>query len=159
MDVFVFDIDDTIVMHTRENNDYYNSNGNTTLRNLLSEFENLKCYIYTNGTFGHGKAIVDNLNLDVNMIFARDVVPYMKPERRSFLFVNNEIEQNIRKTTIKKTIRNIVFFDDLKDNLKTAKQFGWTTVLINPNLKEKENFIDYVFPNIYESIIYFKLKG
>jgi len=59
----------------------------------------------------------------------------------------------------KKTIRNIVFFDDLKDNLKTAKQFGWTTVLINPNLKEKENFIDYVFPNIYESIIYFKLKG
>ncbi len=156
MDIFVFDIDDTIVLHTNEGNDYYNSNGNTTLRDLLSEFENLKCYIYTNGTFGHGKAIVDNLDLHVDMIFARDVIPYMKPERRSFMFVNNEIKQDIRKQ--KKTIKDIVFFDDLKDNLETAKQLGWTTVLINPDLKEKENFIDYVFPNIYESIIYFKLK-
>ena len=42
MDIFVFDIDDTIVLHTKEGNDYYNSNGNTTLRDLLSEFENLK---------------------------------------------------------------------------------------------------------------------
>jgi FMN phosphatase YigB (HAD superfamily) len=156
MDIFVFDIDDTIVLHTNEGNDYYNSNGNTTLRDLLSEFENLNCYIYTNGTFGHGKAIVDNLDLHVDMIFARDVIPYMKPERRSFMFVNNEIKQDIRKQ--KKTIKEIIFFDDLKDNLKMAKHFGWTTVLINPNLKEKENFIDYVFPNIYESIIYFKLK-
>ena len=156
MDIFVFDIDDTIVLHTKEGNDYYNSNGNTTLRDLLSEFENLKYYIYTNGTFGHGKAIVDNLDLHVDMIFARDVIPYMKPERRSFMFVNNEIRQDIRKQN--KKIKRIVFFDDLKDNLKMAKHFGWTTVLINPNLKEKENFIDYVFPNIYESIIYFKLK-
>ena len=156
MDIFVFDIDDTIVLHTKEGNDYYSSNGNTTLRDLLSEFENLKYYIYTNGTFGHGKAIVDNINLQVDMIFARDVIPYMKPDSRSFRFVNNEIKQDIRK--INKNIRQIIFFDDLKDNLKTAKQFGWTTVLINPDLKEKENFIDYVFPNIYESIIYFKLK-
>jgi FMN phosphatase YigB (HAD superfamily) len=156
MNVFVFDIDDTIVLHTKEGNDYYHSNNNNTLKELLSEFKNLKCYIYTNGTFGHGKAIVDNLNLDVNIIFARDVVPYMKPERRSFIFVNNEIRQDIKK--INKKIRQIIFFDDLKDNLKTAKQFGWITVLINPDLKEKENFIDYVFPNIYESMIYFKLK-
>ena len=90
------------------------------------------------------------------MIFARDVIPYMKPERRSFIFVNNEIIKDVMKHN--KKIKRIVFFDDLKDNLKMAKQFGWTTVLINPNLKEKENFIDYVFPNIYESIIYFKLK-
>jgi len=156
MDIFVFDIDDTIVLHTKEGNDYYNSNSNTTLRDLLSEFENLKYYIYTNGTIGHGKAIVDNLDLRVDIIFARDVIPYMKPERRSFIFVNNEIIKDVMKHN--KKIKRIVFFDDLKDNLKMAKQFGWTTVLINPNLKEKENFIDYVFPNIYESIIYFKLK-
>jgi len=152
MDIFVFDIDDTVVLHTKEGNDYYSSNGNTTLRNLLSEFENLKYYIYTNGTFGHGKAIVDNLDLQVNMIFARDVIPFMKPDERSFRYVNREIKGS------NKNIKRIVFFDDLKDNLKMAKQFGWTTVLINPNPNEKENFIDYVFPNIYESIIYFKLK-
>ena len=156
MDIFVFDIDDTIVLHTKEGNDYYNSNGNTTLRDLLSEFENLRYYIYTNGTFGHGKAIVDNLYLQVNMIFARDVIPFMKPDERSFRYVNREIKQDLRKQN--KNIKRLVFFDDLKDNLKMAKQFGWTTVLINPNPNEKENFIDYVFPNIYESIIYFKLK-
>ena len=153
MDIFVFDIDDTIVLHTKEGNDYYTTNSNTTLRNLLSEYQNLKCYIYTNGTFGHGKAIVDNLDLQVTTIFARDVIPFMKPDERSFRYVNREIQGS------NQNIKRIVFFDDLKDNLKMAKQFGWTTVLINPDLKEKENFIDYVFPNIYESIIYFKLKG
>ena len=90
------------------------------------------------------------------MIFARDVIPFMKPDERSFRYVNREIKQGLRKQN--KNIKRLVFFDDLKDNLKMAKQFGWTTVLINPNPNEKENFIDYVFPNIYESIIYFKLK-
>ena len=151
MDVFVFDIDDTVVLHTKEGNDYYSNNSNTTLKDLLSEFKNLKYYIYTNGTFGHGKAIADNLHLQVDMIFARDVIPYMKPDERSFRYVDREIKGG-------KTIKKIVFFDDLKDNLKTAKQFGWITVLINPGLKGKENYIDYIFPNIYESIIYFKLK-
>ena len=49
MDIFVFDVDDTIIMHTKENNDYYNTNNNSTLKELLSEFKNLKSYIYTNG--------------------------------------------------------------------------------------------------------------
>ena len=152
MDVFVFDIDDTIVLHTKEDNDYYTTNSNTTLRNLLSEYKNLKCYIYTNGTFGHGKAIVDNLDLQVTTIFARDVIPFMKPDERSFRYVNREIQGS------NQNIKRIVFFDDLTDNLKTAKQFGWTTVWINSKPTKKEDFIDYVFPNIYESIIYFKLK-
>ena len=95
MDIFGFDIDYTIVLHTKEGNDYYTTNSNTSLRNLLSEYQNLKCYIYTNGTFGHGKAIVDNLYLQVNMIFARDVIPFMKPDERSFRYVNREIKQDL----------------------------------------------------------------
>lgn len=154
MDIFVFDVDDTIVLHTKERNDYYNSNYNTTLSDLLSEFKNLKYYIYTNGTIGHGESIGNNMNLHVENIFARDVIPFMKPEYYSFLFVNHKIKDDLSK--IRRKIKNIIFFDDLKQNLKTAKKIGWTTVLINPKETEKENYIDYIFPNIYESIIYFK---
>lgn len=156
MNIFVFDIDDTIVLHTREFNDYYTQNSNTTLKNLLSDFKNTKYYVYTNGTFSHGKAIIDNLNLNVEMIFARDMIPFMKPDNRSFKIVNRIIRKDI--WNINKSINRIIFFDDLKENLETAKKFGWTTVLINPELKEKEKYIDYIFPNIYESIIYFKMS-
>ena len=76
----------------------------------------------------------------------------MKPDKRSFRYVNREIKKD------NDNIKQIVFFDDLKENLKVAKHLGWTTVWINPNRNEKEYYIDYVFPNIYESIIYFKLK-
>lgn len=156
MDIFVFDIDDTIVLHTREVNDYYTQNSNTTLKNILSDFKNIKYYVYTNGTFNHGKAIIDNLNLNVEMIFARDIIQFMKPDNRSFKIVNRIIRKDI--WDINKSVNRIIFFDDLKENLETAKKFGWTTVLINPELKEKEKYIDYIFPNIYESIIYFKMS-
>ena len=63
MNVFVFDIDDTIIMHTKEFNDYYDSNENKILSEILSDFKNIKSYAYTNGTYSHGKAVVDNLHL------------------------------------------------------------------------------------------------
>ena len=40
MNVFVFDVDDTIIIHTKEGNDYYNSNKNTVLRDLLFNLNN-----------------------------------------------------------------------------------------------------------------------
>ena len=153
MDIFIFDVDDTIIMHTKENNDYYSTNNNSTLKELLSEFKNLKSYIYTNGIFNHCSYVVNVLGLDVEIIFARDVIPYMKPDERSFDHVNTMIKNE------NKEIKNIFFFDDLKENLYVAKRIGWNTIWINPNLSEKEDYIDYVFPNIYESILYLKRKN
>ena len=153
MDIFIFDVDDTIIMHTKENNDYYSTNNNSTLKELLSEFKNLKSYIYTNGIFNHCSYVVNVLGLDVEIIFARDVIPYMKPDERSFDYVNTMIKNE------NKEIKNIFFFDDLKENLYVAKRIGWNTIWINPNLSEKEDYIDYVFPNIYESILYLKRKN
>lgn len=150
MNVFVFDVDDTIIIHTNEGNDYYGSNKNSVLKNLLSELKNSVFYFYTNGTFSHGKAVEYNLDLNIKRVFARDVIPQMKPERKSFHFVHNQIvEEN-------EDIQKILFFDDLEDNLFTAKTMGWTTVWINPTLEEKEDFVDYSFSNIYEAIHYFK---
>ena len=55
-----------------------------------------------------------------------------------------------------KMFKRMIFFDDLEDNLFTAKTLGWTTVWIDPKLQKKEDFVDYSFPNIYEAIYYFR---
>ena len=47
-----------------------------------------------------------------------------------------------------------VFFDDLLENLFTAKKKGWITIWIHPrfNTKKLYNFIDYSYPNIYDAL-------
>ena len=157
MDVFVFDIDDTIIMHTKEPNDYYDSNNNTILSEILSEFKDVKFYAYTNGTFGHGKAVADNLNLPLERVFGRDTIPFMKPEQKSFLFVDTEIRSELKEKGIE--VKDIYFFDDLRDNLYVASRFTWKTILIDPRIGKKEGYIDYVFPNIYEALLHLKRKN
>ena len=73
----------------------------------------------------------------------------MKPSTRSFKFVNNEIIKDYNKNN------EIYFFDDMIENLITANRIGWKTVWISSNFINKQNFIDYAFPNIYEALIYF----
>ena len=87
MDIFVFDIDDTIIMHTKELNDYYDSNNNTILSDIFSEFKDVKFYAYTNGTFGHGKAVADNLNLPLERVFGRDTIPFYETRTKIISFV------------------------------------------------------------------------
>ena len=157
MDVFIFDIDDTIIMHTKEQNDFYDTNNNTILSDILSEFKDVKFYAYTNGTFGHGKSVADNLNLNLERVFGRDTIPFMKPEQKSFLFVDTEIRSELKEKGIE--VKDIFFFDDLRDNLYVASRFTWKTILIDPSIGKKENYIDYVFPNIYEALLYFKRKN
>ena len=50
MKVLIFDIDNTIIIHTNANNNFYSKNNNSTLSNLLSKMKNKKIYIYTNGS-------------------------------------------------------------------------------------------------------------
>ena len=47
------------------------------LKDLINEINYDKIYIYTNGTYGHGEEVVNNLYLNVDGIFARDNIPYM----------------------------------------------------------------------------------
>ena len=149
MNVFVFDIDDTIIMHTKGSNDYYDSNENKILSEILSEFKNIKSYAYTNGTYSHGKAVVDNLHLPIESIFV-EINSFMKPEQKSFLFIDTEIRSELKEKGIE--VKDIFFFDDLKDNLYVASRFTWKTILIDPRLK-KDCYIDYVFPNVYDKVI------
>jgi len=152
--VYVMDIDDTIVLHTKGKHDLYNMNSDTELLELISGLNYQKLYLYTNGTYGHGYNVSSNLQLNdiIYSIFARDNIPYMKPHISSFNYVNNKI------TDYKRNDYKIIFFDDLLDNLVTAKRIGWMTVWISDKFNEKPEYIDYSFPNIYDALIYFRLK-
>tara|TARA_B110000285_G_C15135515_1_gene626564 strand:+ start:309 stop:770 length:462 start_codon:yes stop_codon:yes gene_type:complete len=153
MRIFIFDIDDTIILHTKENINYYNHpNKNTVLKDLLDEIECDKIYIYTNGTYGHGKGVVDNLYLNVDGIFARDNIPYMKPYIASF----NYVDFMIKKENISNN--EMYFFDDMLDNLKTANRKGWITIWITNKKTEKPYYVDLVFTNIYEALMWFLIK-
>ena len=150
--VFIFDIDDTVIIHTKERNDYYTMDTQDSLKNLLDTVDYNKIYIYTNGTYGHGKNVIQNLNINVDGIFGRDTIPYMKPRQESFLFVKNIIDQQTNMND------EFIFFDDLVENLYTAKQVGWKTVWITRNFNQKPDFVDYSFPNIYQALIVLQLK-
>ena len=95
------------------------------------------------------KKVIDNLNIIVDGIFGRDTIPFMKPHPKSFNFVNNIVNKN----------DECIFFDDLLDNLDTAKSIGWKTVWITPNFNvSKPQNVDYIFPNIYQALLLLGLK-
>tara|TARA_B100000029_G_C17427113_1_gene906496 strand:- start:287 stop:766 length:480 start_codon:yes stop_codon:yes gene_type:complete len=150
--VYIFDIDDTVIIHTRNKYNIYNMNSDTELKKLINTSDQIETYIYTNGTYGHAYGVLDNLDMNpiTNDIFARDNIPYMKPLDKSFDHVN-KIVTNYGKREL-----DIYFFDDMIENLLTANKFGWKTIWISFDFLKKPSFIDYAFPNIYDALIYFK---
>tara|TARA_Y100000817_G_C16777884_1_gene509198 strand:+ start:306 stop:767 length:462 start_codon:yes stop_codon:yes gene_type:complete len=128
MQVYVFDLDDTLLMSNSYSN-YNDISINKYLINIFNEINVINdypIYIYTNGTYGHAMASLEALNLSnyVNGIFARDTIPYMKPLYNSFSYVDNSIKQEHPNS-------KIYFFDDLLENLYTSSHFGWYTIYVN----------------------------
>ena len=160
MKIAVFDIDDTLIIHGNGSQDYYRFSTNTFFRELLESKNFDKIYIYTNGTYGHGFKVVNHLNISdkISFIYGRDNLKtllypkHMKPHLDSFNFVNNSIKYDAGILNDKNEDHEIYFFDDMKNNLETAKNIGWKTILIKPE-NSKENYIDYSFPNIYSALI------
>ena len=152
--VYVMDVDDTIILHTKERHNIYNMNNDTELKDLINDLNHVGLYLYTNGTYGHGYKVAENLQLNdiIDGIFARDNIPSMKPLNSSFNYVNNMI------TDYRRNSYEIIFFDDFLDNLETARSFGWKTVWISNDFLRKPLSIDYSFPNIYDALMYFSLK-
>mgnify|MGYP001172273936 FL=1 len=150
MNILVFDIDNTIILHTKNENDFYNKKSESRISELISQINHEKAYVFTNGLYRHGYGVVKNLYLSDNItkIFARDTIPSMKPSKKSFQYVNNEIIKDTKTSDIQ-----IYFFDDLIENLEAAHNIGWKTIWISPYYIDKKGFIDYSFPNIYEALI------
>ena len=154
MKIFIFDLDDTIIYYPFGIVDYKNIKVDENLSRILNNLNSPK-YIYSNGTYGHVKEILNKMNLtnSFDKLYARDTIPYMKPYVESYKF----IEQNIRK---KYNDRNkYYFFDDRLENLQTAKSRGWNTIWININFIDKPYYVDYAFPNIHTAVMYFLLEN
>ena len=150
MKIFIFDLDDTIIYYPFGIVDYKNIRVDENLSRILNNLNSPK-YIYSNGTYGHVKEILNKMNLtnSFDKLYARDTIPYMKPYVESYKF----IEQDIRK---KYNDRNkYYFFDDRLENLQTAKSRGWNTIWVNINFIDKPYYVDYAFPNIHTAVMYF----
>ena len=120
MKIYIFDLDDTIIYYPFGLVKYENIKMDITLSRLLNNMNGIK-YIYSNGTYGHVKKILDIMRLTnkFKKIYARDTMPEMKPHINSFKFV----EQNIRKDYNNRN--EYCFFDDRLENLHMAKSRGW----------------------------------
>jgi FMN phosphatase YigB (HAD superfamily) len=149
---YVFDLDDTLIIHQKGVNlDYNMIKIDKLLKQLLDNCNN-ECYIYTNGTFGHALAVIKKMDIKQNFykIYSRDTIPYMKPDMRSYISVENDIYGIYSEND------EIYFFDDLLQNLEAAKKFGWTTFWIHPNFLtgHQYDYIDYAFKDIHTCLIF-----
>jgi len=125
---FVFDLDDTLIIHRGQIN-YEWIYPDRSLCSILSRCsERGLCHLYTNGTKSHADVLLEKM--DLARFFKERVYPRefhgLKPSVSSFTKVGDKIcagdtcEDN-----------HIIFFDDMIENLKTAKDFGWTTIWIS----------------------------
>ena len=73
----------------------------------------------------------------------------MKPHINSFKFVEKDIKKNVNN------MNEYYFFDDLLENLQSAKSIGWKTIWVNINYIDKPYYVDYAFPNIHTAVMYF----
>ena len=151
MNIYIFDLDDTILMHNQFKNgiDYNIIQYNPQIDNYLSSLRGRK-YIYTNGTYGHGEYGLNAMKCkdSFQKIYGRDTIPYMKPDFKSFNYVNNDILYNHNLSDKR------IFFDDLQENLKTAHNIGWETVWIHTqaNNNIKPDYIDHAYTNVIDAL-------
>ena len=154
MIILIFDLDDTILMSNTYSK-YSDIKQDMYFKYLLDGIY-CKKFIYTNGTYGHGINSLEALKLNKSFddIFARDTLPYMKPEFRSFNGVQNILyyKHNTSKND------TYIFFDDLPQNLQTAKKIGWITIWVHDKCHQNYDFVDYAFKDIYNALIFIKSK-
>ena len=154
----VIDIDDTLYVHKSGASrlgfmDYNNILPNIGLSNEIKRIK-LPKYILTNATFGHANEILNKMDLDeeFNKIYARNNMPISKPHKECYERVQRDIIRDLNKQ-----VDEYLFFDDLLENLEMGKNRNWITIWIHPlyQYKDKYNYIDYSFPDIYSALNYF----
>jgi putative hydrolase of the HAD superfamily len=143
----VFDIDDTIYVHTSNEMNYDNIRPDYQLKNQLQRIP-YKKYVLTNATFCHANRIINKLGIDdeFEKIYSRDNIPEMKPSPYCY----RSVSIDIHKTMLSKSSNEYIFFDDLLTNLEGARKLGWRTVWISPDYVDykKYTFIENAFPTL-----------
>lgn len=144
----VFDIDDTIYVHN-EQLDYDKITPDIRLQTLLQTIPYPK-YVLTNATYGHANEIINRLEIyeHFKKVYSRDNIPAMKPEPHCYYAVFEDIQKSYID------VPDIIFFDDLLNNLASAKERGWITVWISPDHQDEVNysFVDRAFPTLSDAL-------
>lgn len=170
---FIFDLDYTLYgirdnINTSNNMDlYYDSfKPKLFLKSLLKQITKLSgknintndFILFTNGNEEHATLVLTKLDLldlfGPNKIVARNTFEDTHGE----LLKPNPLMYNlmIDKCKIKKD-ETVYFFEDTGENLEMAKNFGWQTILINPN-RNNYNKFNYSFSHIEEALLFFIVK-
>jgi len=151
----VIDIDDTLYVHKSGPSrlgfmDYDNIKPNPDLTKELQRLQYPK-YILSNATFGHANEILNKMDLDdeFKKIYARNNMSISKPHKECYERVQLDIMKDLNKQ-----VDEYLFFDDLLENLKGARDHGWIPIWISPNYKEayKHPFVYRAFPSLTEAL-------
>jgi len=153
MITYIFDLDDTIIMHNGPGVNYSIMNENPLLSYYLKQCKGPK-YIYTNGTYSHADTVLKQMNLldSFEKIYSRDTIHKMKPSLTSAVSVQIDIIFN--NQLVDDQNNKYIFFDDQLDNLKMGKKLGWITVWIHPESYKKSiyTYVDKSYPDIVTAL-------
>ncbi len=115
---------------------------NTSLKKQMSKFSGKKI-IFTNGTFCHAERVLKKVGVleEVDEIFDIKAAKYIpKPNLKTYKEVINKFNL---------IFHNTIMIDDIPANLKTAKELGTKTILIDIECnKTINNFVDFTFRNL-----------
>tara|TARA_B100000787_G_C16196293_1_gene301114 strand:- start:1536 stop:2000 length:465 start_codon:yes stop_codon:yes gene_type:complete len=143
---WIFDLDYTLY-NLPKNIEFKHSylTHNAYLGLLLSFLPNKKL-IYTNSNLSHCNYSLNKIGIRhyFDNITTKDVNT-LKPHETSyitFIKLNNITTNDV-----------CIFFDDSEKNLKTAKLFGWVTILIGTI--KNEHYIDFSFHTTQDALEYF----
>ena len=158
MKKYIFDLDNTlysplIYPDCWINNGYYDKfykslKQDLKLSKLLKKTKDN--YIFTNANKIHMDVCLKKLRIKMrfkNYIYL-DSYPPNKYKPDSIVY-----ELAIEKFKLNPN-DDVFFFEDLAENLKTAKKKGWKTVFLDyeNQMNKKPKYIDYKFDNIYDAI-------
>lgn len=148
LDYTLYDSQDVDVTNTKI---FYNSfKDKKFLNKLLKNLKGNK-YIFSNGNKAHVDYVVKKMNFnDIFIDIANsDEFEMLKPNTEAYDYVIDKF--NIKNDEV------TYFFEDTLENLETAKEFGWKTILIDEENKLKKNpkFVDFKFKSVEQALLFF----
>jgi len=149
MRILVYDLDDTLY-DTRLLGNKDNIRYDAELYSLMdNQYSN---YIYTNAVLKHAVDILERKslsNLIKGIYYRPEDIRNMKPEVRGYRMVEDGILNEEKLSLF--DAPEIYFFDDVSENLRTAKKMGWTTILIDVD-KLDASHIDYQYFSVKQAL-------
>ena len=154
---YIFDLDYTLysevdVNDKGTNKQFYKSFKKKPLLSKLIKNLPGKKFIFTNGNNDHLEDVLTKMKLKTafnNTTNSDEFKLHMKPDIYSYLYVENKFKLD--------RFKEVYFFEDSLENLKTAKKLGWLTVLIDlkDSYTRSYSFVDFKFSTIEKALIFF----